>query len=475
MRTNGLERVMKRWPLLLILSGSFVGCGNSTPPTEATTSVVSPAEESVPEKSSSALGYEQYLKAADDSLKARKGNEAVQLLTQAIKAEPQRAEAYVKRGAVLAEAKLFTQAITDMTAALKIDSRNARILNTRGYYHLLSQQHDRAAQDFGDAIGLDLNYPQPYNNRGLVWIAQGKHEDAIKDFDNALKAKPDYVDAHNNRGFALMQLNRHQEAVQAFSSALKINPKYINALTNRGRCHLKLNQAKEAATDFTAAIAIQPDTISHHTSRAEALRMAGDEAGAVAEQSYIVWLKQLTEINQRLVRNTRDADAWADRGRHLLQQNRQDDARRSLQNALAIKADHPVALAGRAQFALSEQKYAEAIEDCTKALETDRRFENFSLRGDAYFATGEFTKALADYEAARRFDRQVVETYRQRAQKFRTAGDDQRALADEQYAEALQKQLTEAVVGSQPAAPRAMVIEQVKFEEAAKDAPTKNK
>ncbi len=456
---------MKRWSLVLLLSGSLAGCGNSTPPSSVTSTSSESAPPSTAAETTASVSYDQLLQSADELMQKKQVKEAVQTLTKAIQAEPQRTEAYLKRSAILAEAKLLAEAIADLTSALKIDPQQSKVLNTRGYFFLISQNYERANQDFSDAIGLDLNYPQPYNNRGLALIAQGKFEEATKDFDNALRLKPEYLDAHNNRGFALMQLNRPEEAVASFSRAIELDAKYINALANRGRCYLKLNRPADAVGDFNALIALQPDAAGHYTSRSEAFRMAGDMAAANADLHFVDWLKQLDEINQRLVRNTRDADAWADRGRHLLMQNRSVEARRSLENALTLKPEHPHALVARAQMLMIEKKYPEAIADCTKALASDQRFEIYSLRGDAYVATGDYAKAIDDYSAARRFDRQVVETYRQRAKLLRAAGNETQAKMDEEFASGLEKQLTEAISAAPAATPRAMVIEQVKYEE----------
>jgi len=466
---------MSRLSLSAVALGLLVGCGSATPPSGSSQAVTATENTHSPTANPAAgqapaahqPSYQQLCDEAQARFQARDANQAVKLLTQAIALEPKRVDAYVKRAAILAEAKLVTNAIHDMTSALKIDPDNPKLLNTRGYFLLISQQIDRAIEDFSDAIGLDLQYPQPYNNRGLCWISQRQFENAIKDFDNALRAKPDYIDAHNNRGFALMQLERYDEAIGAFSNALEIDEKYINAVTNRGRCYLAARRYSEAASDFTTAISLQPDTMGHYQSRSEALRLNGDEAGAVADLSMINWLQTLEELNQRILRNRQDADAWTERARHLLSRNRTEEADRSLQNALTLKPSHPGALAVRAQQAMQRSDYEQVIQDCTAALNQEHHFETFSLRGDAAFALKRYGEAIADYEAARRFDRKVVEAYRLRAAQLRQNGDEQLAQADEKYASGLEKQLTDADIKPVAGTPRAMVVEQVNYEEAA--------
>lgn len=459
---------MKRYISVLALAATVAGCGDSkTAAPQAQSAAVSPA----PAASVPQVSYEQLLKMADELVGKRNLNDAVQSLTQAISQNPNRSEAFVKRAAICSEVNLVAQAVADMSSAIKLEPDNAKFLNTRGYFLLLSKQYDRAERDFSDAIGLDLQYAQPYNNRGLVWVAQGKYEQAIKDFDNALKAKPDYLDAHNNRGFALLQSEQLEPAVESFTKALEIDAKYLNALTNRARAQMKLNRPAEAIADWTKAIELQPESPQHFISRAEAYHAADNEEAAARDLGHVEWLRTLTELNTKIARTPRDADAWATRGRHLLTEHRLDEAAKSFQNALTLAPAHVQALLGRAELAIENEDYAAAVNDCNEVLKHEFSYETLSLRGDAQFSLGNFGEAIADYESARRFDERVVDAYRQRAVQLRTNGDEQLAQADEKFAASLEKRLTAKDVVVENTAPREMVIEQASYEVPAEETP----
>ncbi|WP_437226249.1 tetratricopeptide repeat protein [Planctomicrobium sp. SH661] len=458
---------MKRSLSVLAVAGLLAGSGCGKSDSEAPlmqTAAVTPAEVT-PEVP--AVPYEELLSSADELAKKREFNEAVKVLTRAIAQDPNRTDAFVKRAAICSEVNLLSQAIADMSSALKLEPDNGKFLNTRGYFLLLTKQYDRAERDFSDAIGLDLGYAQPYNNRGLVWVAQGNYEQAIKDFDNALNTKPDYLDAHNNRGFALLHLEKFEPAVESFTRVLELDPNYLNALTNRARAHLKLNRPVDAIADLTKAIALQPDQLQHYISRSDAYLADGNSAAAAKDLAHVDWLRALTDLNVRLARSPRDADAWAARARHLLIENRHAEAGKSIQNALAIVPNHLQALIARAELGLQTQDYAGAVIDCTEVLKREHSYETLSLRGDAQFALEKFGDAIADYESARRFDARVAEAYRRRAEQFRASGDEQLASADEQFAAGLEKRLTDATVAVEKAEPREMVIEQASYEESA--------
>lgn len=459
---------MKRFLVLMLLPSLLCACGKS----DARVSSAPGTEIQAERSGSTAVGPSAddatlLMKSADDAIQAGDANGAVRLLSQAIAANPRCVEAYVKRGAILAEAKLFARAIADMTSAISFEPDNSKFLNTRGYFLLLSQQYDRADSDFSDAIGLDLQYPQPYNNRGLVWIAREQYMEAVKDFDNALRIKPDYVDAHNNRGFALLQQGKLDEAIGAFTRALELDPKYMNSLTNRGRAYLKLGQADHAVADLTRAIELQPDNPQLYVLRSEAYRASGQDQAAFRDSEHVAWTQTLAELNRRIAQNPNDANLWARRGQLLLMEDRREEAQKSFQNALALLPEHPQALIGQARLHMQAEEYALAVADCTRAVASGGSYEAFSLRGDAHFRLGQYTQCLSDYEAARRFDEQVVRAYRQRAEQLRAKRELSQAQADEQMADLLEQRLTEAAAPLPKASPRAMVIEQASYEEAA--------
>jgi tetratricopeptide (TPR) repeat protein len=115
---------------------------------------------------------------------------AVRALTAAIAANPQSAELFAKRAALLAHANLLPKAIADISRSIDLETTNPRFRNTRGFYYLSQRDYDRAINDFNDAIGIDLSYAHPYNNRGLAKIALGQHDAAVADFDAALRIDP---------------------------------------------------------------------------------------------------------------------------------------------------------------------------------------------------------------------------------------------------------------------------------------------
>lgn len=466
---------MKRISSLLILTSLIVGCGGSGEPQQAhvssSQSEAKPdaqvAQSQTNEPAQKVITYDQLLSAADELIQKRDAQNAVKVLTAAIKAKPTASAAYIKRAAILAESKLYKQAVADMNSAIAVDSENPKLRNTRGYFLLLLKQYSAAEADFNKAIDLDQNYPQVYNNRGLVFIGQDQYIKAMNDFQTAIKLNPDYIDALNNLGFVYLQMEDPDlpKAVDTFSKVLELDEKYLNALSNRGRAYLKLKQFEPAIADFSKAIEIQPGNDQYYLHRSEAYQEAGQEELSRKDVGHVVWSQNLSEINRRIANNPKNIHLWLARGVHLLEESDIERAETSFNNALALDGSNVTAVTERVKLHFSQKQFEEAVTLCTKTLEANESTTVRSLRGDALLQVGKLDEAIADFDACRRFDTRVVEAYRQRGAQRAAAGQTELAKADLEHATHLEVQLTKQTTADETVAPRAFVP--VKFEETA--------
>ena len=473
---------MKRSTSLILTAAFLAGCGGSSPPEQAKSPTPEPAptqtaqtdlkpQESSPgAETKKAATYEELIEGSDKLIQKRDWTNATRLLTLAIKSEPTRVEAYVKRAAILAEAKLFKQAIADMSSAIGIDLNNPKYRNTRGYFRLMLQEYEDAEGDFNKAIDLDENYVQAYNNRGLVFIGQKEFIKAMNDFRKASSLKDDYVDALNNLGFVYLQMEdpNLQKALETFNAVIEKDPDYMNAISNRGRTYLQMKDYDKAIADFSSAIEKQPQVEQYYMHRSEAYRAAGKFDLARADIEHIGRERQFAELNQMIKNNPRRKELWLARAEFLLGKNDVPGARTALDNALKIDPNDVDSLLRRAKLHEFEQEFERVIELCSNVLEIESNTEAHSMRADAYAAVGRLDEAIGEFTVARRFDTKVVEAYRARAEQREQAGQTELAAADRELAESMQLRLTEAPpVDEDTAKPREFVIQQVSFEEAA--------
>jgi len=432
------------------VTGTATQPGTAASPTAqgATAGPAAPADGSqappAPAQAKKKVTPQEGLAIARELIAKRDFQTALTVLTQVLRAQPDYVEAYVQRANLLAAASRTTLAIDDLTAAIKIQADNAKLFNSRGYLYLQQKQHEEALADFERATSLDTSFAQPINNRGLVRIAQGDLETALKDFGYALQLDPKYFDALNNRGFVLTKQGKIDEAIAAFTEAVTINPNYVNGWINRGQTHMQAKKFDQAAADFSKLIALQPGNLQFYQLRAEAFREHGKTSEAARDQAHVQWTQTLAQLNRDLAKNPKDSDAWVARGRHLLVEDKFSEALADFERALKAKADHVPAQLGRAMVWARQGKAAEALQACTAIIEKSGEQEAYSLRGDLQLQGQKFDAAIADYEAAHRFDSHVAKAYLGRAEQRKGRGEIQQASADIAQAQSLDPKLRPA-------------------------------
>ena len=109
---------------------------------------------------------------------------------KAISLNPNLTEAYVNRAVVLVQMKRYEPALTDYNRALSHNPNSAAALRGRGTIHRIQGRFDEALTDYNRSIAVLRNNPQAFHNRGLIYQAQGNHKQALEDFTTALGFAP---------------------------------------------------------------------------------------------------------------------------------------------------------------------------------------------------------------------------------------------------------------------------------------------
>jgi tetratricopeptide (TPR) repeat protein len=123
---------------------------------------------------------------------------AIADFTQAIRLDPNNANAYTERGAAYADKGDSDRAIADFTQSIRLDPNDAVAYSNRGTAYDDKREHDRAIADYTQAIRLDPNYTMAYNNRGAAYYDKGDYARARTDWKKALQLDPTNATARDN-------------------------------------------------------------------------------------------------------------------------------------------------------------------------------------------------------------------------------------------------------------------------------------
>ena len=113
------------------------------------------------------------------------------------------AEDYIEQGIASYREGDRNKAIADFDQAIRLDPNSADAYNDRGIVRQDRNDLDGAIADFDAALKINPRLPGTLLNRGIA--RQDKHDltGAIADFDAALKIDPRLAKAYLNRGIAL--------------------------------------------------------------------------------------------------------------------------------------------------------------------------------------------------------------------------------------------------------------------------------
>lgn len=223
--------------------------------------------------------------------------EAIQILTQATKAQADYSVAFNDRCLAFLHQQQYHQAMSgdkqlrvyaDCIQAINLTPNDAEVYLNRGVAYYRQGNYPAAIADHTQAIALKPSDFRAYYNRGLAFAAQGNYREAIEDYNTALTQTPrtmsvDFADIYNDRGLARLRLRELDAAMEDFNLAISLNSNDYRAYFNRGCACGKNGDHLGAVRDFSAAIRLKPSYASAYVNRGVARHRLGYHQGAIAD------------------------------------------------------------------------------------------------------------------------------------------------------------------------------------------------
>jgi Tfp pilus assembly protein PilF len=165
----------------------------------------------------------------------------------------------VNRGnELLAEGKP-EQALQLLTEAARMNPQDEDVHYNLGLVFTRLDRLPEAMQQYEEALRIYPEYVEAHNNLGNLLMRQGKTTEAIQHFEAAISVMPDYASGHNNLGTALSRTGRTNEAMVHFKKAAQSNPDYWQAHFNVGTSDLAAGQLNEARSELETVLRLKPD------------------------------------------------------------------------------------------------------------------------------------------------------------------------------------------------------------------------
>lgn len=194
----------------------------------------------------------------------RRYADAVADYTEAIRHNPQLAEAYLNRGLAYAQLHQYDKVVPDLDAGLRLISDK----NQEWLYHV-------------------------YRERGLARARAGDLDGAIADHSDEIRLTPRFADGRLHRAAAYSAKGDTAKALADLTDAIRIEPYRSPLYVARGDIHMKLGDDEKALADFDEAIRRQANvgwTAPAYRKRGEIMEKRGDLAAALAAYEKAVQL-----------------------------------------------------------------------------------------------------------------------------------------------------------------------------------------
>ncbi len=177
-------------------------------------------------------------------------DEQLRLFSEAIRLQPDFAEALNNRGAVKANQGDLTGALEDFNESIRLLSDEATAFSNRGNVRKRQGDLKGAIKDYNKAIRIDPEYAAAFSNRGNAFNSMGDLKRAIRDYTKAVRLDPDYAAGFYNRGVVHQTGGNHDGAIKDYSEAIRLDPDYAKAWYNRARVHEEKGEFAVAIADY---------------------------------------------------------------------------------------------------------------------------------------------------------------------------------------------------------------------------------
>jgi tetratricopeptide (TPR) repeat protein len=318
-------------------------------------------------------------------LKEGKFKEALLEFNQATQADETWGEAFLGKAEAMKALEDYQGATLAYSRAIQYLPRSAAALNGRGECALELNQIDAAAADFAQALELDPTNPVVLSNLGHIMANYTRDP---------------------------------QSAIRRLDDALAQNDKDARAFRDRGYAHALLRNFKAAEADLAKAAEIDPNDYENYAMMANIYLFQDNFQGGIESLTKAIDAykpKLPTDPQKYLTGLLSRADAWLRVGEKEADPARAAQAfEAAVQDADAVINDNPdrVPEAGRAQFRKGRalrmlQRYSEAVDAFTLALESvpsDQQVEYiadaYMFRGICWYYIGSHDLARGDFEQA---------------------------------------------------------------------------
>jgi tetratricopeptide (TPR) repeat protein len=217
---------------------------------------------------------------------------------EAIKTNPNYAEAYFQMGYCLAKLGRYPEAIGPYREAIRIKPDDIDTLNNLCVAYGIVGRYQEAIEFCKKAIQIKADLPEALNNLGWAYHRLGRYQEGIESCKQAIRLKPDFAMAHYNLGNNYVALKKFDDAIESYKQTIRIKFDYAEGHLNLGAAYNQMGRYEEAIESYKQAVLVKPGFPEAHLNLGMTYLRVGDRGSALEE--YKILKDQNKEFANRL-------------------------------------------------------------------------------------------------------------------------------------------------------------------------------
>lgn len=330
---------------------------------------------------------------------------------QAIRIDPNFAEAYGNLGNALKELGDLDGAIQFYLKAIKLKPRFCDAYNNLASVHMHLGNSKQAIETYQMALMLNPALVDAHSNLGNLYKAQGALEDAKKCYMEAIRLRPDFAIAWSNLAGIFKDTGDLDTALAYYKEAIRLAPDFADAYSNMGNALKELGLLADAKAAYQEAIRLRPDFAIAHGNLASCFYDEGDMKTAIRLYKHAIQLEP------------NFPDAYNNLGNAYRETGLLEESMTCYQQALALKSDHPHAYNNLGNSLKDKGLIKEAVHCYTTAIRLMPSFAAaHSNLASILKEQGRFDQAIAHYQQALLADPKFSDAYSNMGNAYKDLG-----------------------------------------------------
>jgi tetratricopeptide (TPR) repeat protein len=214
----------------------------------------------------------RFLERASHLLTARRYDDAIKLLHQALLTYPESGSIHAILSLCYRDIEKLPEATRHAEQSIVSSPDNPMCFYSLGHVLFARNQFEAADKAVDEAIRLDSNNADVFSLKAQIQFASRNWRKALESADRGLEIEPDHEVCANLRGMSLRQLRQGGTAEEMIRASLARDPQNPLTHANLGWTLLEQGKTKEALKHFQEALRLEPDSAYARQGLVHALR-----------------------------------------------------------------------------------------------------------------------------------------------------------------------------------------------------------